>query len=104
MEPGNNTIILQVNASFAGSVGYGNVYKCEVIKIIKGDIREGEITITIMANDKLNDAFVQSHLNKTIEIGLKMRARGEPYTMAPISGFVDNSRLSWEIEYIKEVS
>ena len=105
MKNRSERLALVVTASFLGAIGYGNVYRCQVVKVISGDLDDQEITVTILAGDKANLAFMSDHLD-TVELGMgcKKRADDEPYARMPISGFVDKNKTSWEIEYLREVS
>ncbi|WP_144911084.1 hypothetical protein [Mucilaginibacter frigoritolerans] len=95
-------LIIIVKASFAGLIGYGSVYQCQVLKTVKGNINESNITITILQNDTVNQSFLSSHTGLQFEMGLKIKAHNEPYNLMPISGFVDDNKTSWEIEYLKD--
>jgi hypothetical protein len=100
MEP--EQLILLVTASFASAVGFGDVYKCQVMHVMLGNLDDQEIMVTILAGDKVNSAFLSTHLETVaIEMGCKQRAMNEPYALMPISGFVDKNKTSWEIEYLK---
>ena len=96
-------LILRGTASFVGTIGYGNIYKFQIKKIMCGNLDEKEITITILANDWKNSDFISTHLGTVeFEVGCNMRNKNEPYSLMPISGFVDKNRISWEIKYLKE--
>lgn len=98
----SDKLILTVTASFTGAVGYGYVYKCHIVKKNAGALDEDSIVMTILAGDKENLAFVSSHLDPVeFEVGFKKKSDNEPYRLAPISGFVDQNNVSWEIDYLK---
>jgi hypothetical protein len=97
-------LVLVVTASYAGAIGYGDLYKCHVTKVISGTLSEETITVSILANDKEKVNFMSSHLEPVqIEIGFNMLRKGEPYRMAPVSGFVDRENTSWEIGYMRKI-
>ena len=105
MENKTEKLVLTATASYVGVIGYANVYKCQIAKIISGDLDETEITITILAGDKEKEAFMSSQLATMVfEMGCNKRKTNEPYSRMPISGFVDKDRTSWEIEYLMEAS
>lgn len=96
-------LILVVTASYAGSIGYGDLYECQIKKIIAGTINESNIRISILAGDRDKSNFLSSHLYPMeVEIGFTMVRKDEPYRLAPISGFVDKDKTSWEIKYMRE--
>ena len=97
-------LVLILAASYTGSVGYGDVFECQVKSVLAGSMSDAAIRLTILAGDKKNARFISSHLRPAeIEVGFKMVRKDEPYSTAPISGFVDKSRVSWEIEFVQEV-
>lgn len=103
MEKESDRLILRVIVSYTGAVGYGNVYKCDIIKVIAGNLDEKNITVIILAGDKANATFMDAHLDSIeFEIAFKMKNEMEPYALMPLSGFVDKNKTSWEIEYLKD--
>ncbi len=105
MENKPEKLILTATASYAGVIGYANVYKCQIAQIISGDLDEKEISVTILAGDKEKEAFMSSQQAAMgFEMGCNMKQTNEPYSRMPISGFVDKNRTSWEIEYLKKAS
>ncbi len=104
MEKKTEKLILRMTASFVSSIGYGNVYRCQVAEIISGKLDEKNINVTVLAGDKANLAFMSTHLDTVeFEMGCRKKNTNEPYSLMPISGFVDKNRTSWEIEYLKDI-
>jgi hypothetical protein len=100
---GDAQLVLVVTASYAGAVGFGEVYDCRVRERIVGALDEDTIRLTVLAGDKDQSAFLGSHPPpQVIELGFVMRRKGEPYRLAPISGFVDEEHTSWEITSMRE--
>jgi hypothetical protein len=59
--------------------------------------------LTVLAKDKEKIGFLAAHASpQEIELGFKMARHNERYALAPITGFVDAGRTSWEIEYLRE--
>ncbi|WP_183564880.1 hypothetical protein [Mucilaginibacter sp. SP1R1] len=103
MEKESDKIILIVKASFTGVIGYADVYKCHILKKMDGDFNDQDITLTILTDDGTNSAFITSHLdNAAFEMGCKRLKDNQPYSLMPISGFVDSQKTSWEITYLKD--
>jgi len=104
LENQSDRLIVRVTASFAGAIGYGNVYNCNLTKEIVGNLDEKRITVTILSSDSVNLAFMSSHLNGVeFEMSCKKRKDNETYSVMAISGFVDKKRTSWDIEYLKDL-
>jgi len=95
-------IILKINASFSGMIGYGSVFRCDVVEVIEGGLDDKQITLTILAEHKENMILISSHLSpNNLIIEFKKRKEGELNSLMPISGFVDKSKTSWDIIKIK---
>ena len=98
-------LIMKVTAYYSASIGYADIFKCQIVQTLSGVIDEGEINVTILAGDKVNLNFISTHLGGIeFEMGCNKKRTNEPYSMMPISGFVDKNRTSWEIEYLKDIS
>lgn len=96
-------LILVVTSSYVGTIGYGDVYECQVRKVLAGTLNASSLRISILASDGENSRFLSSHLHPVeIEMGFRMKRKNEPYRLAPIGGFVDEDKTSWEIEYMRE--
>ena len=96
-------LVLVATASYASAVGFAEVYDCRVWECIVGTLDEDTIRLTVLAGDKDRSAFLGSHPPpQAIELGFVMRRKGEPYRLAPITGFVDKENTSWEITYMRE--
>jgi hypothetical protein len=96
-------LILVVTASYLGAVGFGDLFDCEITRVVAGTMDEPRIQLSIVAGDKEKSRFISEHLAPAqLEIGFTVHQQGEPYSMAPISGFVDKSQTSWRIEFIRE--
>jgi hypothetical protein len=96
-------LILLVSATYTGTVGFGEVYTCQVRRVLVGTFTESVIGLTVLAKDKEKIGFIAAHLSpQEIELGFKLARRDERYALAPITGFVDAGRISWEIDYLRE--
>ena len=96
-------LVLVVTATYAGAIGYGEVFRCRVRERLAGTLEDDELKLTVLAGDKDKIAFLTSHQHpEEIEIGFTMVRKDEPYRTAPISGFVDRANTSWEIAYLRE--
>lgn len=96
-------LVLLVAAAYTGTVGFGDVYTCQVRGVLVGTLTESAIRLTVLANDKETSAFLAAHLSpQEIELAFKMAPRNDRYALAPITGFVDAGRTSWELEYLRK--
>jgi hypothetical protein len=96
-------LILAVTASYLGAVGFGDLFDCEIKRVVAGTMDEPRMQLSILAGEKDKLRFISEHVRPTqIEIGFTVHQKCEPYSMAPISGFVDRSQTSWKIEFMRE--
>jgi hypothetical protein len=103
MNEDNDQLILIVTASYKGAVGFGEIFDCQIKRVLVGTMDEPRIRLSILASDKDKLMFISAHLHPAeIEIGFTVNRKGEPYSLSPISGFVDKSKTSWWIEFIRE--
>lgn len=95
-------LVLRVAATYSGPVGFGHLFTCQIRTVLAGRLAESEISLTVLAGDKERIAFLAAHPSpEEIELGFTMGRRDEPYAVAPITGFVDAERSSWEISYMR---
>jgi hypothetical protein len=91
---------LKVYPNFA--IGYANCYKGVVLKVIKGEMPDTLLSLTVVAGDKTRDSIFWENTGKVLEIGFTKYRTDEKYTHTYITGFVDKSRTSWKIIYIRK--
>jgi hypothetical protein len=105
MKKKQNKLVMYINASFKGEVGFGEVYQCQIKENIIGDTGlQKDFTMTILDQDKTNSTFLSSRKDTmAFEAAFNRKNDNEPYLLMPISGFVDINKTSWEIEYLKEI-
>lgn len=103
MNEGPQQLILVVTASYAGAIGYAEVFECQVRKKIAGALEDEAIRLTVLPKDKEKLSFLSAHLHpQEIELGFAMARTKEPYGLAPITGFVDKGKTSWEVTSMRE--
>lgn len=103
MSETSNELIVVGTASYAGAVGYGNLYRFQVERVRAGILEEQQLMVSILASDTKNSAFLLSRLDPAkIEIGFQRGAENEPYRLAVISGFVDQNNQSWKIKHMRD--
>jgi hypothetical protein len=96
-------LVILATASYAGAVGYAELYRCRVRETLVGDLNEDEVRLTVLPGDRERIAFLTAHPEpQEIEIGFSMASSDAPYPMVPITGFVDSGRRAWQVEYIHE--
>lgn len=98
-----NDLSIKLNASFAGLVGYGEVYRCEVLKVIQGQLEDDSIMLTVLHSDKDYAALLsKNQAPETLEISFTMKEENAKYSLMPISGMVDTNKTMWTIQEIKK--
>src|SRR5215208_3517244 len=103
MNDTSDQLIVAVTASYKGAVGFGEIFDCKITRVLAGTIDEPRIRLSVLANDKDKLRFISAHLHPAeIEIGFTANQKDEPYSLSPISGFVDKSKTSWGIKFIRE--
>ncbi|TAH35488.1 MAG: hypothetical protein EYC70_12580 [Planctomycetota bacterium] len=103
MKDAAGRLVLVVTASHKGAVGFADVFDCHVQRVREGSMPESRIRLTVLPSDKEHLRFLATHLHPAaIELGFTRAREGEPYDLAPISGFVDQNRTAWGIEFIRE--
>jgi hypothetical protein len=96
-------LILTGAASYAGGVGYGDVYRFQVAAANVPGFGERQIMLSILAGDTANSDFLSSHLSPAeLEIRFERGQADEPYPIAMISGFVDEHHQAWKIKQMRE--
>jgi hypothetical protein len=98
-------LLLRLTASWQGAVGFGNVYRGRITRVLSGSLPQEEIAITVLASDMQTEAFFAAHPEPAeFEMVCHSEDSGQPYPMMPISGFVDEQRNAWKIDSLKAVS
>ena len=102
-QPNNNMDNLKVKlkASFSGLVGYGEVYKGEIIEVLQGQLKEDSITITILRTDlDISELFQDNQSPNILEISFEKKEENVKYSLMPISGMVDKNKTAWTISEV----
>jgi hypothetical protein len=101
LERDSADIVLELKVYPNYAIGYANCYKGVVLKVIKGDLPDTVLSMTVVAGDKSHDSIFFENQGKVLEIGFTKYRTDEEYSHTYITGFVDKSRTSWKIVYIK---
>jgi hypothetical protein len=98
-----NTLTLEVDPVFTGMVGYGYIFKCKIKNVIKGNLNDSVISMTLMSEDiiKFNFNSYEDFTGiKVIEFTLD--SSNVESKRLSISGFVDMNQTSWKIKRIMD--
>ena|SRR5690349_20234458 len=96
-------LTLIVAASYAGAVGFADVFDCKVKRVINGAMTDAGTRLFVLANDRENLTFISDHLDPAeIEIGFKIIPDVKLDDIPPASGFVDSTGTYWGVESIRE--
>ncbi len=101
---GRAQMVLLVSVdSTVSAVGYGWVHNCRVERVVKGDSKDVDIALIVLAGDAERESLLTGPAREAgrLEMGFARHGTAEKYRLAPISGFVDSDSTSWEITYIK---
>jgi hypothetical protein len=91
---------LQVQPS--ASIGYGYAFKCDVKEVLEGHLREKAILLTVLIKDQeLIDLLLTLPNHNIIQVNFRRKTEDEPYSIMPITGFVDSNKTSWELTSIQ---
>lgn len=97
-------LILTMSLEPKGAVGYGAVFLGQIRQVIKGQtgMRSSTIALTVLVGDQKSEEFFASRKPaELVEVGFKKNKEAEPYSMMPITGFVDERRTSWRLIYAR---
>jgi hypothetical protein len=94
-------LVLELKVYPSYAIGYANCFKGVVQKVIKGEMPDTVLSMTVVAGDKEHEDIFFDNKGKVFEIGFKKYRTNEKYSHTYITGFVDAGRTSWEIIYIK---
>lgn len=82
--------------------GYGTIYDCKIIDVIKGELPDKTISMTILESSFKKYKFLDEKPPSTIYyITFLKNNEKEPYPVMPIDGFVDSNGTSWVISEMK---
>lgn len=99
----DSPLVLIVAASYAGAIGYAEVFNCQIRETSGGTLEESTVRLNILASDKDWIGFLFSHPHpQEIELAFTLGKTDEPYRSAPISGFVDRHNTSWKLMSVRE--
>lgn len=102
-DSGGASLTLVVSAFYAGAVGFGDIFDCQIRRVSAGITPDSTIQLSILPSDQAWLNMLLAHLAPAeVEIGFVAHQHGEPYEVMPISGFVDSTRTSWKIVFIHE--
>jgi hypothetical protein len=90
-------LVLELKVYPNYAIGYANCYKGVVLKVIKGDLPDTVLSMTVVAGDKSRDSIFFENQGKVLEIGFVKYRTDEKYMHTYVTGFVDKSRTSWRI-------
>jgi len=98
-----NNLIVKLEASFSGQIGYGEVFKCNVLEGTQGELESDSITITVLNIDKNYSGILSKNQTpKILEVSFEKQDENVQYSLMPITGMVDSKKTSWVIQEIKE--
>ena len=104
----SSQLVLRLTAKYSGSIGWGDVYKCNVDEVVKGNIKDTVINLYITVNN-----FDEIFLRKAVQeggkavktefrllAGFKEIENDKPYVNFK-NAFIDKANNTWEITFMK---
>jgi hypothetical protein len=86
---------LRVRPEFLGAVAFAEVYECQVLEVLDGELEDSSIKLTVPPSDRELGTLLAGQ--NEVELAFAKDKENEPYALVPISGFVDGNRTSWRI-------
>lgn len=106
----SSQLILRFTAKYTGSIGWGDVYKCNVDEVIKGNMNDSVIILYITVNN-YDEIFFRKAVQEDkkavktefrLLAGFKEIENDKPYVNFR-NAFIDKSNRTWKITYLKSV-
>ncbi len=101
MDQAASDLRVRVTAAYRATVGYGDLYECHVVEVLEGSLTDSVITVSVLAADADLSTLLASDGLAGVELGFTRLNRDEPYAIAPLTGFVDSRRNSWQVTYAR---
>ncbi|HOY32691.1 MAG TPA: hypothetical protein PKW80_12505 [Bacteroidales bacterium] len=97
-------LVIRFTAKYTGSIGWGDVYKCRILEVCKGNLEDTVIILYISVNN-YNSVFMRetpekkqkSPLNQFLLIGkFRQCENDKPYVNFK-NAFIDQKKRTWEL-------
>jgi len=101
-------LVLRFDATYTGSIGWGDVYKCKVAEVIKGNLEDTVVILFITVNN-CDSVFSREtpKTKKKSEIGsyklkgwFRQIENDQPYVNFR-NAFIDHKKRTWELFDLK---
>jgi len=101
-------LVLRFDATYTGSIGWGDVYKCKVTEAIKGNLEDTVVILFITVNNYDSIFFRETpKTKKKSEIGsyklkgwFRQIENDQPYVNFR-NAFIDQKKRTWELFDLK---
>ncbi len=101
-------LIIRLNAKYTGSIGWGDVYKCKVNEIYKGNLEDTLIILYITVNNYVNilSGKLSQPEKKAADVEFQLIAcfkeieNDKPYVNFK-NAFIDQKKRTWELIDLK---
>lgn len=91
-----NSICIQGRLSYAASVGYGDIYLCQVLEVSAGKLAADTIHISIV-DSSFQKFFKNTYAIDKAELCFEKQSKKVPYHLMPINGFVDKNMYAYKL-------
>ena len=101
-------LVLRINAKYIGSIGWGNIYKCKVNEVYKGNLDDTLIFLYIIANnyDSIFFEKISQQGKKRANVEFQFLScfkeieNDKPYVNFK-NAFIDQKKRTWELINLK---
>ncbi|HBS86325.1 MAG: hypothetical protein A2W91_19115 [Bacteroidetes bacterium GWF2_38_335] len=96
-------LILKIKPIYTGSIGWGDIYKCEVIEVTKGSLKDSTILLHIMVNSydslflEIQEKPQKSKALNNILIGSFIQIENDLPYLNPGYAFMDSKKRTWKL-------
>jgi len=104
----SSELLLRLTAKYTGSIGWSDVYKCNVDEVIKGNMTDSVIILYITVNN-YDEIFFRKAVQEgkkavktefRLLAGFKEIENDKPYVNFK-NAFIDRNNRTWEITFMK---
>lgn len=89
---------IEVNIKYTLSIGYADCFSGKVLNVLKGNLKDTSILLTVLAGDNSNlKVFTDAKESDILRLYFVFNKSGEPYSTTYITGFVDSDKNSWKL-------
>jgi hypothetical protein len=101
VEETDTILTIQGLLTEADAISFGNTYYCQVKQVLSGHLKEKEIRILVMVEDRYESFFKEHSSQGDVEITFVKNEENVPYQLMPLTGFVNQKMTSWKVKQVR---